>query len=354
MGSVEWVLWWTLCPELLALLNGCLWLFLYPELLAPWNGFVAKLSYWSGYQELTSIQYCVVFLRDSLLLLLAAMADSWRQELLDAQVPGSVVEEIMQLYGSKTVFKFSFLSADSLEKFAKTLLVKTKLVDNAGSDEADIHPALGALRAVHASLHSPACQPVEKVPEIQSTLLSTSMHAGRMHGGDREELRKQFAADYPGAGLNERVLPSLQYLHTIKQQCAQKAWEWLPWRKVLSEEQAMRLKEKRSASKLEMVDLLAHASGIWEESMENLLLVRAHAFAFCGHGHMNLWWAYVDAFISAYTRSPPDGFRQPAFQEAEEADRRVLQEIFHCFTKAGPWTRPCSVSSKSEKLFALS
>ena len=192
MGSVEWVLWWTLCPELLAPLNGWLWSFFYPELLAPWNGcFVAKLGYWRGYQELASIQYCVVFLRDSLLLLLAAMADSWRQELLDAQVPGSVVEEIMQLYGSKTVFKFSFLSADSLEKFAKTLLVKTKLVDNAGSDAADIHPALGALRALHASLPT-ACRPVEKVPEIQSTLLSTSMHAGRMHGGDREELRKQF------------------------------------------------------------------------------------------------------------------------------------------------------------------
>ena len=275
------------------------------------------------------------------------MADSWRQELLDAQVPGPVVEEIVQQYRSQKVFKFSFLSADSLEKFAKTLLVKTKLVDNAGSDAADIHPALGALRAVHASLHSPACQPVEKVTETPSTLLSTSMHAGRMHGGDREELRKQFAADYPGAGLNERALPSLQYLHTIKQQCAQKAWEWLPWRKILSEEQAMKLKEKRSAAKLDVVDLLAHASGIWEESMEgevgaspwklqNLLLVRAHAFAFCGHGHMNLWWAYVDAFISAYTRSPPDGFRQPAIQEAEEADRRVLQEIFHLLYKG--WT----------------
>ena len=155
MGSVEWVLWWTLCPELLAPLNGCLWSFFYSELWAPWIGcFVAKLGYWRGYQELTSIQYCVVFLRDSLLPLLAAMADAWRQELLDAQVPGPVVEEIVQLYGSKTVFKFSFLSADSLENFAKTLLVKTKLVDDAGSDAADIHPALGALRAVHASLHS--------------------------------------------------------------------------------------------------------------------------------------------------------------------------------------------------------
>ena len=70
--------------------------------------------------------------------------------------------------------------------------------------------------------------------------------------------------------------------------------------------------------------------------LQNLLLVRAHAFAFCGHGHMNLWWAYVDAFTSAYTRSPPDGFRQPAIQEAEEADRRVLQEIFHLLYKS--WT----------------
>ena len=111
----------------------------------------------------------------------------------------------------------------------------------------------------------------------------------------------------------------------------------------------MKLKEKRSTSKLDVVDLLAHASGMWEESREgeigaspwklqNVLLVRAHAFAFCGHGYMNLWWANVDAFLSAYTRSPPDGFRQPAIQEAEEADRRVLQEIFHLRYKG--WCHP--------------
>ena len=94
----------------------------------------------------TSIQYCVIGLSCGILCYYCL----WQWQILGNSM------------GARRCWKFLFLSADSLEKFAKTLLVKTKLVDSAGSDAADIHPALGALCAVHASLHSPACQPVRK------------------------------------------------------------------------------------------------------------------------------------------------------------------------------------------------
>ena len=42
---------------------------------------------------------------------------------------------------------------------------------------------------------------------------------------------------------------------------------------------------------------------------------------------------YVEAFVSACTRAPPDGFRPPSVAEAEEADRHVLLEIFRLMFK---------------------
>ena len=41
------------------------------------------------------------------------------------------------------------------------------------------------------------------------------------------------------------MLPSLEYLHAVNQQCHQKCWEWTPWKKILSEEQLVRLKVNR-------------------------------------------------------------------------------------------------------------
>jgi hypothetical protein len=73
----------------------------------------------------------------------------------------------------------------------------------------------------------------------QQTALMSLSASGRLHCGEREQLREQFLDDYPGAVLSDQVLPSVAYLHVIKQQCAQKAWEWIPWRRIVSEEHAL-------------------------------------------------------------------------------------------------------------------
>jgi hypothetical protein len=141
----------------------------------------------------------------------------------------------------------------------------------------------------------------------------------------------------------------------IKQQCAQKAWEWIPWRKIVSEQHALQIKDKRSAGKsLDLVEVLEQASGLLDQTAElevgpspfrlqNLLMVRANAFAFCNTGHLKLWNAYVNSFIEAYTRHVPEGFRPPSVSEAEEADRRVLLEVFRLVYKG--WSMDSALQS---------
>ena len=121
----------------------------------------------------------------------------------------------------------------------------------------------------------------------------------------------------------------------------------MPWKKIVSEEQSIQLREKRSAdSHTDLVKLLAHASGIVDEGLDGdihpspfrlqlLLTVRANAFSMCSAGHLSLWNAYTDAFLDAYTRTPCEGFRPPSVQEAEEADRRAMQEMFRHAHKHG-------------------
>ena len=87
---------------------------------------------------------------------------------------------------------------------------------------------------------------VEKCTPLMPLALPAS---SKIHAGDRERMLQQFQKDYPGSVLSNRVLPSLHLLHTISQQCCSRAWEWIPWRRIVSEEQALRQKEKRSAGK---------------------------------------------------------------------------------------------------------
>lgn len=92
------------------------------------------------------------------------------------------------------------------------------------------------------------------------------------------------------------------------------------------------------------MEVIAQAHGLSEEGLDvevgpspfklqGLLTVRAVAYAFCDCGHYSLWMKYVEAFVSACTRAPPDGFRPPSVAEAEEADRHVLLEIFRLMFK---------------------
>lgn len=272
------------------------------------------------------------------------MAAAWGNELADAGVPDSVSHEIRQTYKSAKIFCFSFKTEERLDDFGKGLLVKCGLLERADDPAGDVHPAIGALRAcwaaIYTALRTPMFPPAAPMPpQTNCVSLLPASSTPRLHSGERQKLMDQFLLDYPGATLPDTVLPSVQYLNVIQQQCAQHAFAWIPWRRILSEEQAIRQQERRGSTKMDLLDVVAHAAGLSEDQMEvevaaspyklrNLLSVRSHAFAMCGFGHLGCWAEYVDAFMAAYTQLPPEHFRAPSVQEAEEVDRQVLVEVF--------------------------
>ena len=129
-------------------------------------------------------------------------------------------------------------------------------------------------------------------------------------------------------------------------QAASKSWEWLGWKRILSEEHVGQTRErKRGNQSLDVVDLLAHAAGLVHDELdvdlgvsayrvEKLLSVCSHAYCMCGAGHLSSWTLYslyIQAFMALYTKKPPKGFRAPNIQEAEEADKTAMCAVFELF-----------------------
>ena len=66
--------------------------------------------------------------------------------------------------------------------------------------------------------------------------------------------------------------------------------------------------------------------------VQGLLYVRVHAFAMCGACHLGSWSLYISKFLEFYTADVGEHFRPPTVQEAEEADKAAMQEVFTlCF-----------------------
>ncbi|CAE7731791.1 unnamed protein product, partial [Symbiodinium pilosum] len=111
-------------------------------------------------------------------------------------------------------------------------------------------------------------------------------------------------------------------------------WEWLPWRRALSEEQLLEVKARRSRtcsdSQPDEWDLDIAGAAL---RVQHLLETRAHAFAMIGACHLHSWTVYIKKFLHFYARRPAENFRSPSVSEAEMADRAVLEKVFQlCFS----------------------
>ena len=200
------------------------------------------------------------------------MSSDWQKVLVDALVPAEVAVEVCKIYGSPRIFQYAFRTESALDKFIKSLVMKLNLVREGDEAEAEVHPAVGAIRAYWAGLlgQDKGAGRTEMTVEKCAPLMPLALPASsKIHAGDRERMLQQFQNDYPGSVLSDRVLPSLHLLHTISQQCCSRAWEWIPWRRIVSEKQALRQKEKRSAGKqLDLVEVIAQAHGLSEEGLD--------------------------------------------------------------------------------------
>ena len=125
----------------------------------------------------------------------------------------------------------------------------------------------------------------------------------------------------------------------MQSQCKSKAWTWIHWKRILSEEAALDVQSRRATRKRDMAEIVAEAAGLCSDKwdlevsaspykVQTPLSVHAYAYAMLEAGHLHSWTSYVNQFMLHYTRRPGLGLRPPSPAEAEEADKEVLGEIF--------------------------
>ena len=136
-----------------------------------------------------------------------------------------------------------------------------------------------------------------------------------------------FERRFPGLALCASTLPSLGLLQCVQSQCKSKAWTWIPWKRLLSEEAALDVQARRATRKRDMVEVVAEAAGLcsdeWDLDLsaspykvQTLLSVRAHAYAMSEAGHLHSWMSYVNKFMLHYTRRPGLGLRPPSPEDS--------------------------------------
>ena len=171
-----------------------------------------------------------------------AAATTWRQLLLDASVPEEVIARLSELgYSSKA--SFAFESEAVFKFFAKHALVRKGLMPDVTEDTWAFHPLVGVLRDVCAptpvvSTPGPAASPTALALPSPGQLGVGDPSACVGHSlnvSQRDKMRRDLESKYTGLYVTESTLPSMPFLQTIQTQANQKAWEWLPWRKVRSE-----------------------------------------------------------------------------------------------------------------------
>ena len=135
-------------------------------------------------------------------------------------------------------------------------------------------------------------------------------------------------------------LPSMTLLNQVKAQADSKSWDWIPWKKLLSEKMAAAMRGRRKPEPAEaFMEALACGAGFYEEQYDlelssapyqvlALLQVRSHAYAMLEACHLGSWALYNSRFMEYYTRDCGDHFRFLTVSEAEEADQLALREVF--------------------------
>ena len=233
---------------------------------------------------------------------------------------------------------FDFKDDATFEAFVQHMLVHKQIVDGVDQASWSFHPLCGQLRnlwkrlskqgigSVAVATLSPAASAAGAVQQPASSC------AESLSVVERDRLRRELEKKYTGALITERILPCMSLLNMIHAQKLQGAWEWISWKKLLSEQAACAVKGHRSCeAKDRFVEALVQGAGLCEEQWDKelpaapfqvqaLLQVRSFAFAMVGACHLGSWNLYVPKFMDFYTADPGEHFRFPTVQEAEQAD----------------------------------
>eukprot|EP00435_Cladocopium_sp_Y103_P069545 s709_g33.t1 len=270
---------------------------------------------------------------------------AWENNLEAAKVPEDVRSKLMDL-GFDTEEAFQFKDEATFEQFAQDLLVAELKLPGVTADNWSYKPLVQKLRALWQRVAGSGKAQTQALP-VQSALVcalpSPPQPGKALTVADRDRLRRELEKKYSGCLVDLETLPAMSFLNTVKNQHDNKAWDWVPWKKVLSEKVASTLKEgKNPIYSLEALMLASCQEDVLDRDISSApypilqrLQVRAHAYAMVGSGHLGSWNLYNSRFMKFYTNDPGPHFRFCTAQEAEEADQCALREVFGlCFAGA--------------------
>ena len=283
-------------------------------------------------------------------------AAQWKQLLQESMVPDAVSQTLGKL-GYNCAASFAFSDDGVFKSFAKHLLVEKKVVPDVQADSWEFQPLVGILKGLwlkcqaqlpQAAVFPPSAPPASAASAPLALALPgispSASGASRLTVLDRDKLKREFEKKYPSTYITPASLPAMSLLQLVHNQAAQKTWDWLPWKKILSEKAATAVRGRKSDGERDAIaEYLMAASGVQSEQwdlelspspykIQCLLQVRANAFAMCGACHLGSWSIYIAKFLEFYSAETGDHFRPPSVQEAEEADKAALQEAFAlCF-----------------------
>lgn len=267
-----------------------------------------------------------------------------------ADLPDVVIKAILDAgYERDEIFSGAFCNIDAFEKWLVKL--RAKLGEpHAHMDPEDwgTSPTAAKIRIFWRKLSASGggkAEPSSGLASGLSIVPFNSATGAKLSTADRDKLRRTLESKYSSAVVTADTLPAMSYLQAVHQQVAGKQWEWLPWKRILSEEQslAVRGRSKQGTAGLDGLSVWAAAVGLQTEEwdlelgasamrVQQLLETRAFAHAMVGAGHLHSWVVYTKKLLQFYCKKSSEYFRPPNVLEAEASDRAAMEEVFQlCF-----------------------
>ena len=242
-----------------------------------------------------------------LLVMSVNSAASWRTTMVQAGVQESIADAIIRLgYDEEGLFRAAFVDQQAFEGWLNKLRHKIGDAALAALSDEDwgTHPHAARLRMLWKS-----GMPVQPPSTLATPDALALVPAGSLPGAGtkltaagREQMRRKLEKDYSSCVVTRETLRALCFLQSIHQQAADKFFEWLPWRRILSEEQLLEVKARRSRSTSD-----GPAPDEWDMELagaalrvQQTLETRAHAFAMVSACHLHSWvvsrrslWPYM-------------------------------------------------------------
>ena len=283
------------------------------------------------------------------------MAAAWKSVLDAAMVPEAASTKLVALgYGTQEAFQFE--DAETFKAFAKHFLLQHLKPEGVTADTWSFHPMVGVLRALWLKVKRPDSN-AASAPDTSLSLAVPAFSGGLAgalvgHGkgitvADRDVMRRKLEQKCSGSLITLASLPSMALLSRVKAQQESKVWEWISWKKLLSEKAVTAVKGRRKAGPQDsFMEALACGAGFFEEQYDKeisgapfqvqaLLQVRAHAYSMVNASHLGSWALYNTRFMEYYTQECGDHYRFLTAAEAEEADQLALREVFGlCYSGA--------------------